>query len=149
MARGELYLESPNGAIKLHLAHLIVGATLNTCATHGGIQGISRTLSKNPIVIPVPDQEPIGIDINMIESDTFRINTTWFDGIANGSTYASAEAFFLKTGWSSEDKMKPYRFQMGERTYYVMLTTWTADLTGGWGDTIPVSINLAVVASTS
>lgn len=153
MARGDLYLESPSGT-KLYLAHTLTASTMPSTdwadwsgksLPHGGIQNISRSMSKNPIIIPIPDSEPIGVDINMIESDTFRISTMWFDGIAEGSTYASAEQMFMKTDWSTEDKSKPYRFQIGERQYYVMLNTWTADLTGGWGDTVPVTISLSIV----
>lgn len=153
MARGDLYLESPAKS-KLYLAQTIVASTMpasnwenwgGRSLPHGGIQSISRSMTKNPIIIPIPDSEPIGVDINMIEADTFRISTIWFDGIANGSTYASAETMFMKSDWAIADRSKPYRFQMGEREYYVMLNSWTADLTGGWGDTIPVTISLSIV----
>lgn len=155
MARGDLYLESPAGT-KLYIAQTLTASTMPSSdwsswtgknLPHGGIQSINRTFSKNPILCPIPDDEPIGIDINIIESDTIRINTIWFDGIADGSTYATAETMFKKSDWSVEDKMKPYRLQMGEREHYVMLNTWTSDLTGGWGDTIPVTITLSIVQS--
>jgi hypothetical protein len=150
MARGDLYLESPNGTATLYIGQTITGGTLKTTdATYGGVQSINRTLSKTPIIIPVPNQEPIGLDLNMIESDTIRINTIWFDGIGPNSTYIAAENFFMKVGWPDADKMKPYRFQMGSWQCWVMLNTWTADLSGGWGDTLPVTISLSVVASTS
>lgn len=145
--RGELYLQSPDGTQKLYLAQQYVNNVLTTTASYGAIGTINRVLSKNVIITPIPDSEPIGIDLNMIESDTFRINTTWFDGIVDGSTYTQAESFFKKEGWAAADKLKPYTFIMGERTYQVMLNSWTADLTGGWGDSIPVTISLFIVAS--
>lgn len=153
MARGDLYLETPAG-VKLYIAQTLTASTSPAAdwsswsgksLAHGGIQSINRTLTKTPILCPIPDDDPIGVDINIIESDTIRINTIWFDGIGDNSTYLAAENMFLKRGWSVENKTKPYRLTMGDRQYYVMLNTWTADLTGGWGDTIPVSISLSIV----
>lgn len=158
MARGDLYLSNFSDTWRLYLSQTIRTDEITGCATlvtehatHGGVQSITRTFNKNPIIIPLPDSEPLGIDINFIESDTIRINTMWFDGIGDDSTYYKAEQFFSKiepaTVWTADEKMKPYKFQMGERQYHVMLTSWTADLTGGWGDTVPVTLSLSIVAS--
>lgn len=154
MARGELYLTSYDGSIKLNLIQMItasvqtMGATwASTPVAYGGVGNITRTLTKTPVVIPVPNQEPIGFDMNMIEADTIRINTTWYDGL-NG-TYASAENFFYKRTFPIGQKQYPYHLIMGEKEYWVMLQNWTADLNGGHGDTIPVSISLTIVATPS
>lgn len=145
MARGECYLEDVDGT-KLHLTQTVINGVLDTqAATHGGIIDWSRTMSKSPIIIPVPDQEPMGFDMNYIEGDTITINTTWFDGLGTGTTttYGKAEQFFKKMNVS--DTSSPYRLQLGEREYYVLLDRWTASGAGGHGDTIQTSVSLQIV----
>lgn len=143
MARGELYLENVDGE-KLHLGQTVIGGLLSTqAATHGGIADWTRTMSKAPIIIPIPDQWPIGFDMNYIEADTITINTTWYDGIGDSSTYYKAEKFFKKE--ASSDTSKPFMLMLGEREYSVMLDRWTASGAGGHGDTINVSISMQIV----
>lgn len=143
MARGEIYLENVDGS-KLHLGQTVIGGQLNTqAATHGGIADWTRTMTKSPILIPIPDQWPIGFDLNFIESDSIVINTTWFDGIGDTSTYYTAEKFFKKE--NSSMPSAPFHLVIGERDYYVMLERWTASGAGGHGDTVNVSIMLQIV----
>ena len=148
MARGELYLENFDGG------RLYIGQTVDKDGLHratetatgpmnAGIADWTRTMSKSPIIIPVPDQWPMGFDMNYIEADTITINTTWYDGIGNNSTYYYAEQFFKKVGYS--DTSKPFTLVLGEREYSVMLDRWTASGAGGHGDTIQVSISLQIV----
>lgn len=148
MGRGELYLENYDGG------RLYIGQTTDSSGLHratgtetgpmnAGIADWTRTMSRSPIIIPVPDQEPMGFDMNFIEADTITINTTWYDGIANDSTYYYAETFFKKTNLS--DTSKPYTLVLGERTYSVLLDRWTTSGAGGHGDTIQVSISLQIV----
>ena len=149
MARGELFLSSGSGispATILYLTQFMDSAGLHTVgATYAGVQDITRTFSKQPIVIPLPDQEPMGFDLNIVESDTISIQTMWFDGTGATSTYKKAEAFFIKRDFT--DKMQPYILTWGENTYSVMLDRWVASQQGGHGDTLSVSINLMVVSS--
>lgn len=152
MARGELYLSSlsPNGAATLSLLQSMTTSTeggqasFGPATTHGAMTDITMTFSKSPIIIPIPDQKPMGFDLNIIESWTIVLNTTWYDGIG-GTTYNEAEEFFTKDGW--EDTMKPYKLTWGVKEYYVQLDRWSVTQRGGYGDTIDVSISFMVVAS--
>lgn len=148
MARGDLYLQNCDGG------RLYIGQTVDSSGLHralesatgpqyAGIADWSRTMSRSPIIIPVPDQEPMGFDMNFIEADTITLNTTWYDGIGDSSTYYYAETFFKKTNLS--DTSKPYTLILGERTYSVLLDRWTTSGAGGHGDTIQVSISLQIV----
>lgn len=148
MGRGELYLENYDGG------RLYIGQTTDSSGLHratrsatgpmnAGIADWTRTMSKSPIIIPIPDQWPMGFDMNYIEADTITINTTWYDGIGDDSTYYYAETFFKKTNLS--DSSKPYTLVLGERTYSVLLDRWTTSGAGGHGDTIQISISLQIV----
>ena len=152
MARGEVYLENVDGG-RLYIGQTTIGGELPraletaTGPSYAGIADWTRTMSKSPIIIPVPDQEPIGFDLNFIESDTITINTTWLDGIGDSSTYHYAEGFFKKENYS--DTYVPYTLILGERTYYVLLERWTVSGAGGHGDTINVSFSLQIVEKQS
>lgn len=148
MGRGELYLENYDGE------RLYIGQTTDSSGLHratgtatgpmnAGIADWTRTMTKSPILIPIPDQWPIGFDLNFIESDSIVINTTWFDGIGDTSTYYTAEKFFKKE--NSSMPSAPFHLVIGERDYYVMLERWTVSGAGGHGDTVNVSIMLQIV----
>lgn len=148
MARGELYLQNCDGG-RLYIGQttdstgLHVATSTATGPMNAGIADWNRTMSRSPVIIPVPGQEPMGFDMNYIEADTVTLNTTWYDGIGDSSTYHYAETFFKKTNLS--DSSRPYTLILGERTYSVFLDRWTTSGAGGHGDTINVSISLQIV----
>lgn len=147
MARGELYLQGTGGdsGKKLHLAQNTDGGTLTTAATEfGAIGDITMTMANDPIIIPIyGGNAPMGINMNTIGSWTVAINTTWLDGIAG--TALLAENFFRRVGFT--DAMSPYKFVWGEKEIYVMLERFVVNQQGGHGNTLNISINLHVVAS--
>lgn len=135
---GRLYIGQTVDSTGLHRA---TGTA--TGPNNAGIGDWNRTMNRSPIIIPVPDQEPMGFDMNYIEADTITLNTTWYDGIGDESTYYYAEGFFKKKDVS--DTSKPYKLVLGEREYSVLLDRWTSSGAGGYGDTIQVSISLQIV----
>ena len=120
---------------------------------------IERSLAKDVIEIPVPNQDQIGIDIGFASGDQINLETMFGDGWNNSGT-ATSNAFNTLFTWtkyrrdvgeadSEAGKITDFKLYIGANVYYwVTIKNISASLTGGEGDRVPVRITFGIVQHT-
>lgn len=107
---------------------------------------VTYSLSKNPIVIPMPNAENYGFDIGFTESESITVNMTALDSASSGSLAMTLKnAIRKQTGVAAGSLNKPMTFVWGDNTFYVLPRGLTIKQESGQGDIVSFTLQLEVV----
>jgi len=113
---------------------------------NSGGAAISNSLTKNPIVIGIPNDDAFGFDIGFAEGDAITISVT-------NLSSASADSFAMKlknvikkgTGVSSGYVNKPMPLIWSDNTFWVLPRSLNIKQEAGQGNMVDLTVTLEIV----
>jgi|WetSurMetagenome_2_1015567.scaffolds.fasta_scaffold01555_12 hypothetical protein len=129
-------------------------ATLSFVGGNSQLQGVtdfSRSLTKTPVEVPIPQQDSVSFDIGLTESDSINVHAILYDGWG-GTIDTLVKAFKYRTtgdgtaGVDTSNSVKPYKLEFGEYfSEWVTFKNLSANMTMGHGYEINVTMMFGVV----
>ena len=112
--------------------------TVSATKMYGGTT-VERSISKEPIIIPIPRNNAMAFDIGFVPTDTITINSIWVDTErTQAATFARAIRFW--------DPATSYIFRMGSwGTMNVKVRNFSVTEEAGKGDIMNTRTVLEVV----
>ena len=102
---------------------------------------IVESLTKNNIVVPIPQDERIGIDIGMTTDHSFRI--TWVGSAGTPSSGASIVS--MKNYCGKLSNLYDFKFTYRDQEFWVLPNNLSTTDEAGKGDILQCSIALDVI----
>jgi hypothetical protein len=108
-----------------------------------GGSSVERSLAKDIIEIPVPNEDQIGIDIGFASGDQINVETVFGDGWGPGSNYA---ILFDLVKYRAAGTIVDWKLHIGGSIYYfVSIKNLSATLNSGEGDRVQCRINFGII----
>ena len=111
---------------------------------------VSRTLSKSPIIIPIPRKDARSFDIGYTDNDSINVTITSLGGMQGDLWLALVNAFKYRVGIHKTMPYKLYFYKYGEAydddtALGVAMQQLSCHASAGQGGLIEINITFAVV----